>query len=1077
MLLTIEVIESKLDKLVILAGEQLNTHGKIVNLKIQNGGQRITAVVNEPDLSPVRVFIRIQQQGKTFTLDGECSCEHKKNCKHVAAVLLHSVNSNAPKPSHLTEQTPNLPVLPDNRNQNTNRQTILYQLHPSTIGKHQIYIQSIVARRLSNGEYDREVDYNPDNAQQRNPPRFLHVSDIKTLSNLARMPRDAHSKWPLLSATNDNCDSSNLLKNILASKRCFYQWKNQSQALHLGKSRPLELFWELDQYATQHLRWRIDSGEYQLMLLSPSPWYVETLSNECGPLNSPYSNAVLNQLLALNPVTVDEISSTIVTLKQLFPTGSFPQLHAPRINRLPTVRAKPYLQLVSKYSLDYAILAFEYDGYQVGRNDPAIILNGQNYMEISRDHAFEKSCHTQLLNLGFVFNNDLSAQTGKDCYCFNSEQQEWINFQSESIAELEAQSWRVDYKPGFRHRLAHVQKWFCATTKVEQQDWFDMSLGVEIDGEQIDLLSALMALFKKYPSGLVLEQDNLQPVVLTLEDGRLLPISTQRLYPIYKTLIDLYADGALCAEGSALTENQYHVKSHQLAGIAELLQPQNNTQWHWLGRANIKQLANNLHDTNSISEVEPPTELEARLRPYQQKGLNWLQFLRIHGFSGILADDMGLGKTVQALAHLLLEKQHGRADKPSLVIAPTSLMFNWRREANRFCPSLKILVLHGQHRHKDFDRILKHDLILSTYPLLVRDKPVLLTHDYHLLILDEAQTIKNPKAQASQIARRIKARHRLCLTGTPMENHLGEIWSLFNFLMPGLLGNSRQFQQVYRNPIEKNASKQATDRLANRLRPFMLRRRKEEVAKELPKKTEITLEVILDGEQRELYETVRLSMHRKIRAEIRNLGIARSQIVILDALLKLRQVCCDPRLLKTENAQTVNQSAKLTLLEELLPELIEEGRRILIFSQFTSMLDLIEHSVKKAHIPYTILTGSTRDREIPVSAFQNGDVPLFLISLKAGGVGLNLTSADTVIHYDPWWNPAVERQATDRAHRMGQKKPVFVYKLICEGTVEESIQTLQQQKQALADNLYNNNSGVQAKWNEQDIMQLFQPIT
>jgi len=344
--------------------------------------------------------------------------------------------------------------------------------------------------------------------------------------------------------------------------------------------------------------------------------------------------------------------------------------------------------------------------------------------------------------------------------------------------------------------------------------------------------------------------------------------------------------------------------------------------------------------------------------------------------------------------------------------------------------------------------------VLTTYPLLRRDKQVLLEHEFHLIVLDEAQAIKNPKSQTTQAVFELRGTHHLCLTGTPLENHLGEIWSMFHFLMPGYLGPLERFNRLFRNPIEKGGDGLRREQLRKRIAPFMLRRTKADVAAELPEKTEIIRSVALEGKQRDLYESIRLAMDKKVRSEIQRKGFARSQIMILDALLKLRQVCCDPRLVKLPQAKKVNKSAKLDLLMTLLPEMIEEGRRILLFSQFTSMLTIIEKELKAAGIDYCKLTGRTRKRDEVISRFQDGDVPVFLISLKAGGVGLNLTAADTVIHYDPWWNPAVENQATDRAHRIGQKKAVFVYKLITEDSVEDKILALQQKKQSLADSIY-----------------------
>jgi SNF2 family DNA or RNA helicase len=455
--------------------------------------------------------------------------------------------------------------------------------------------------------------------------------------------------------------------------------------------------------------------------------------------------------------------------------------------------------------------------------------------------------------------------------------------------------------------------------------------------------------------------------------------------------------------------------------------------------------------------------------------LNWLQFLREHGLAGVLADDMGLGKTVQTLAHLLVERESGRADRPSLVIAPTSLMTNWRQEAAKFAPALRVLVLHGLDRRAHFERIPEHDLVLTTYPLLPRDLPQLLEHEFHCVILDEAQFIKNAKTTYAQAACQLKARHRLCLTGTPMENHLGELWSLFHFLLPGFLGDELAFNSRFRRPIEKHADADRRGVLARRVAPFLLRRRKEQVALELPPKTEITQSVELGGAQRDLYESVRLAMHARVREEVAKKGLARSRIIVLDALLKLRQICCHPQLLALPAAKKVKDSAKLELLLELLNTLLAEGRRVLLFSQFTSLLALIETELAKRAIRYVLLTGDTTDRATPVEQFQRGEVPLFLISLKAGGTGLNLTAADTVIHYDPWWNPAVENQATDRAHRIGQDKQVFVYRLIAVGTVEEKIAALQVRKRELVDGLLNAEGTGKVELTAEDLDFLFDP--
>ncbi len=496
----------------------------------------------------------------------------------------------------------------------------------------------------------------------------------------------------------------------------------------------------------------------------------------------------------------------------------------------------------------------------------------------------------------------------------------------------------------------------------------------------------------------------------------------------------------------------------------------------WFGGNHIRKIGSRLKEMDTIKNVTPPDTFKGTLRPYQQDGLNWLQFLREFGLAGILADDMGLGKTVQVLAHITTEKAGNRLLKPILVIAPTSLMVNWRIEAEKFAPDLKVLTLHGTNRKSHFKDISKYDLVLTTYPLLTRDKDNLIKEKFHSIILDEAQTIKNSRAKITQIANQLTADYRLCMTGTPLENHLGELWSLFNFLLPGYLGSSDQFRTLFRTPIEKNGNQERAEFLAKRVKPFMLRRTKKEVVTELPPKTEIIRRVELEGGQRDLYETIRISMHEKVRQEIATRGVEKSHIIVLDALLKLRQVCCDPTLLKTvEAAKKVEISAKLDELMDFLPQMIKEGRKILLFSQFTSMLALIQERLAKLNIDYVMITGQTTDRETPVRKFQEGEVPLFLISLKAGGTGLNLTAADTVIHYDPWWNPAVEDQATDRAYRIGQDKPVFVYKMITTGTVEDKILEMQEIKRQRANILFDPSKGSSA-FTAEDIQALFEPL-
>jgi SNF2 family DNA or RNA helicase len=533
-------------------------------------------------------------------------------------------------------------------------------------------------------------------------------------------------------------------------------------------------------------------------------------------------------------------------------------------------------------------------------------------------------------------------------------------------------------------------------------------------------------------------------------DGRVVVLPMERIRRVLETLVELHEDPHFSRRGK-LT-----LGSLAALGIAQSLPEIRGKDQRAQA---LHRFADRLRTGDGVPEAAVPAQLRATLRDYQREGYHWLQFLYAYGCGGILADDMGLGKSVQAIAHLLalchpdVSKDAERSQGVSLLVVPTSLVPNWLAEIERFAPSLRVLTLHGPARERLYPHIESSDLVITTYALLSRDD-VFLEREWNVVILDEAQAIKNPQAKVARTASKLRAAQRLCLTGTPMENHLGELWSLFNFAMPHALYDQRTFAKLFRTPIEKQNSSERRDLLARRIRPFVLRRTKAGVALQLPEKIEIVERVELAEDQRDLYESVRVAVHEEVRREIERLGLARSRIAVLDALLKLRQACCDPRLVRLSSAARAHSSAKLEWLIETLQQLVEEGRHALVFSQFTSMLDLIKPELERARIPYVELVGSTQDRATPVRRFQSGEVPVFLISLRAGGTGLNLTAADTVIHYDPWWNPAVEQQATDRAHRIGQDKTVFVYKVVAAGTVEEKILQLQARKAEIAGALF-----------------------
>lgn len=723
-----------------------------------------------------------------------------------------------------------------------------------------------------------------------------------------------------------------------------------------------------------------------------------------------------------------------------------------------------------------AALAFEYQGQRTFGKPAKDLLVRQSptlTLRIVRDAAAEARLRRSLEDAGMQVSlrqsEALPAEAGEP-FELDSDGA-WLQFYQQRVPELRAAGWQVLVRPDFQFNLQTVDDWYAQIDEAPEHDWFDLELGIELEGQRISLLPILLQAIRRTPWLLngeaVAKRPDSDLLTVSLPDKRRVGLPFARLKPLLATLGELFFRDPLAGSEPLRLPRADAARLQTLAQGPAL---------HWHGGEQLRDFANRLQQLPQQA-IRAPSGLRATLRPYQLEGLAWMQTLRELRVGGVLADDMGLGKTVQTLAHVLAEKQAGRLTAPALIVMPTSLIANWQDEAARFAPELRVLALHGSKRRALFSQIGSHDLVLSTYALLPRDLALLSAQRYHLLILDEAQNIKNPRSKAALALAQIQAEQRLCLSGTPLENHLGELWSLFNFLMPGWLGDSKSFQRDYRTPIEKQANAQRLTHLHGRIRPFLLRRTKEQVATELPAKTEITHWVELTAAQRDRYETLRLAMDQKVRAEIARQGLARSQIVILEALLRLRQCCCDLRLLDEPPSDLDSRdSGKLSSLLEMLDELTAAGRRVLLFSQFTSMLALIETELQARQIGYVKLTGSTQDRRTPVEQFQSGQVPVFLISLKAGGAGLNLTAADTVIHFDPWWNPAVEAQASDRAYRIGQDKPVFVYKLIARGSLEEKIQQLQQNKASLARGLLDSEGLGQLALGEEELQALFAPL-
>lgn len=878
--------------------------------------------------------------------------------------------------------------------------------------------------------------------------------------------------------------------------------RNNPTPIALGEPQPLHWQWTAGPAAagaapTWTLTHQLADPQAEVFANAP-PLYLDMAQHLCGPVHTPGVPAAhLAQLLAAPPMSQEAIARHEDSLlRRLAGVPLPPAIQAPRVIEPQPPIAHLHLRAMAEkdvpvFGLLEGALQFDYGGMRGYWSDEQVAMvqpdpqRPTGRVQFQRDIEAEVACIRKLAALGLSGNSH-----GRVFLRGERNQTPWLQWIDADWAPLREAGFQVTQDPALADFLLHAGTLDVSlappagASADEDSDaaspWFNLSLGLEIQGVRHnilpwlpDLLAQLQPTAADLAGGTADDAGDSTPalppfIFLRQPDGRFLRIPTDTLRPWIGALLDLMGDRTHDFDQATLRLSR--LEALRLGSAL-------GDEVPWRGAQALQEMVRQLQGHSALPVVPLPPTLAATLRPYQHAGLNWLQFLRQHGLAGILADDMGLGKTVQTLAHIQVEKDAGRLTAPALIVAPVSLMGNWQREAQRFCPGLRTLVLHGQERHGAAERMGEHDIVIAPYSLLHRDRERWLQAQWHLVVLDEAQNIKNASTNAAQVASQLNTRHRLCLSGTPMENHLGELWSLFHFLMPGFLGNATRFKKLFRTPIEKHGDSERLAQLRRRVTPFMLRRTKDLVATELPPKVETTMRAELQGKQADLYETIRLTTEKAVREALAEQGLAKSQITVLDALLKLRQVCCDPRLVPLPAAQKIKQSAKLEQLMELLPEMLAEGRRVLLFSQFTSMLELIEAELKARELRWVKLTGQSQKRDALIERFTSGEVPLFLISLKAGGVGLNLPQADTVIHYDPWWNPAVETQATDRAHRIGQTKSVWVVKLVAQGTIEERILGLQERKAALAESMYSGAQGrKQPLFTEDDLQELLKPL-
>ena len=1120
-------IERAVGQVSYLRGLEYFERGRVRWIECDAPG-RIHGEVAGSRSKPYAVWATVEhgRDGRPVAVAGHCSCPVGFNCKHVAAVLLSAQElaldgdalktgrSRDPVSGEVRHWLGRWPEPAAARADKGRAGPQVAAGEPARSQEHLFYVVHRDAlRRAHITPYkaylrkDGSIGSNFREFGERNPSRTYRYLTVEDASILGRLgfysnggyPR--HYDWPA------GEELIGLIREIVATGRA-RAGDIRGSALSWGEPRPCALSWSVGESGEQRIVARDGAGSTVTLLAFPIPFFIDSERGEIGVAETALPPRMASWFASAPPVKHGSVDAVAAKLSRVGQHAPVPQLQ--RVEERAGSRPGAVLTLygctyrLPRYAYGAwrggtneagpvvypcALLEIVYEGaatrLRVGRGDDIAAPGDGGFSLIRRDRgreaAFAEALRDaagrrrfedeELLRLDhglprelrdadvvfppLVDEDDTAAASG-------------IGFLSQAVPQLRAEGWRVEIDGTWPYRLHEGPVAFSTSVGSQDSDWFSLRLVLEANGKTFDIAPIVCQLVDSLPvdewggleEGFDLEGHLAGRVFHTsFGDGTWLAMDGSRFVR--------FAEAFLEAQG--LT-GFHRGEAGRLFDLAEALE---GCGAPWSGGREILDLGARLRSLAEAPEVPAPASLRGELRPYQCAGYGWLRALSDTGFGGVLADDMGLGKTVQTLALLAHRHLEEKAERPSLLVVPTSMVGTWRREAARFVPDLKLLVLHGPDRRRRFAEIADHHLVVTTYPLLNRDHEALFYRDYDVAVLDEAQNVKNPAAAVSKRIREIRARQRLALTGTPLENNLQELWTLYDWLIPGLLGNRKSFTAEFRTPIEKHGDRVRQRLLSARVKPFLMRRTKEEVAQELPEKTVIDELIPLEGAQAALYESIRTAMDERVRDAIAARGLASSRIAILDALLKLRQVCCDPGLVKLDAARKVSVSAKRARLLVLLEELVAEGRKVLVFSQFVEMLKLVERDIAARGWGYAMLHGRTKDRDDQIAAFQSGDRPLFLISLKAGGTGLNLTAADTVIVYDPWWNPAVERQAMDRAHRIGQDKPVFVHRLIAENTVEAAIQRMQARKQALADALFEGTGPGPLALTEEDVQALF----
>ena len=1079
------------DGITVVKARELERKGQVVDVQLEPGRWVHGRVVGDSGRSYEQV-IRLGRDAKGLTISGECTCPARSKCRHMAAVLLYLFHragkdlADDDSESALPPTTPQVErwlvavsdaAQPKNSYPDDMSQRLVYLLDVERGTDGTTPILRVASAKVSrSGEWSETVPYRIATLSGSQFAKYIRPFDVRVLRSLEQgfTKLDASFASYRLSGG----DVRGLFNELTVSGRLFWSAPG-SKPLQLSETRTGTGAWETSGSGDQQFH---ILGAGDCVLPTNPPIYVDAEAGAFGVVDCGLDPELAGQLLA-GPMIRPEYSRRVRTgLAGSYPGSGIPlpKVFAPPrvVTASPSIRlrldqSKAQYRPLAKSSQGWlrpasARLEFVYDGFvATGVGEELRVLKDGNPITFRRGVAIENRCRELLAELGWLPAEEskvwIVASDHEDRYLLSPQatppaqdglDQDMWSFIHRGVPRLREEGWEIVASRKVSLAVKEVER-IAAELKEDAQDRILIELFSDLNGKRVDLRDAI-----KFGVGHqeLLDRDTFY---YGNGSGSLLALPSGRIREVVGS-IEAIAGGSDRWLDSWSIPKARLVEADEIGDAVDML----------TSAERLAEFASGLKELPEAGKAVISPRFKGQMRRYQKQGLAWLQLLSRFGMGGVLADDMGLGKTVQALAFIASQIDADEAAKPFLIVAPTSTLPNWQAEAAKFTPSLKVLKLHGPTRKQLFGEIPQADIVLTSFTLLAKDAEELHKQEFAGVILDEAQMIKNSSTHAARASYATKTDFRLAMSGTPIENNLDELWSLFRFVAPGLLGSNGEFKRDFRLPIEVGHNAEIQGRLSKRIRPFILRRTKETVAKELPKKVTVAERVELEERQRALYEQIRGSEARRIEASLADKGFDKSRMEVLEALLRLRQACCDPRLLPEELRGQETESGKLTRLMEMVDELVAQGRRALVFSQFTSMLDLIEPELTARGVEFVRLSGDTRDRATPVERFQRGECPIFLISLRAGGTGLNLTAADTVVHFDPWWNPAVENQATDRAHRIGQEKTVFVYKLVAANTVEERILELQDRKAALAEGLLESQSDISAQLTEADLQWL-----